>query len=189
MAELEIPHAEFPGPGDKLFVESPWGAFTENHGEANRSYHLLQGYKEAADALVELAGVNWHLGRRYVNPIVFLYRHHVELQLKFLIFKYGSVVGIKPDRSNHNIEHLWSNCLNIIKGMNADGDPEALAAVGEILNEFSLADKRSMAFRYAADKDGKAFPVPSAVDLANLKAVMDKLHLYFDCLWSLLDEN
>ena len=86
-------------------------------------YGLREGYKNSADELVEIVLKNGSDTRKldtYVFPIVFLYRHSIEISLKHIYFR---AYGVFPKqcqqlkrywhlpRIKNQIEYLGQNTL------------------------------------------------------------------------------
>lgn len=134
------------------------------------------GYKEAGDLLLQnvLGG-----GRQntLVYPIIFLYRHYIELMLKEIILNgwaYLGIAGKFPDK--HNIDILWGICKDILQKMDKAVDPEFTKSKGyketlgvyhaleADLKVFSEWDPNSQAFRYPIDKKGN----PMVIDLKSI---------------------
>ena len=80
----------WPEIGDRLFLEGHGaeGAFLANR-PGERLYHLTIGYKQAADLLVEQTEIKAWSRQKLVYPIVFCYRHFLELTLKALLNSLG----------------------------------------------------------------------------------------------------
>ena len=118
-----------------------------------------------------------------IYPILFNYRHGLELAMKWTIAIYGTreIDGIdqigKNDR--HNLLKLWKLCVKIRKRFGANDD-DATRAVERIVKEFHDLDKAGITFRYGWSTDGKAIEMPSRViDLENVRDVMDGVAGYF----------
>ncbi len=122
------------------------------------------GYREAVEAL--LAEVIERSGTldTLIYPIVFDWRHHVELRLKVtfltghLLFE-GSKATIPP---HHRLDDLWRDVRTYVLKCWPDGDPGELAEVDAHIAELSRIDKDSFVFRYTLDKRG-ASALPSAL--------------------------
>jgi len=138
------------------------------------------GYKEAGDLLL---GKALHGGRQHVliYPIIFLYRHYIELQIKEIILNGSSYLGKSTKVPTiHNLEKLWEMCRGVLSEMDRDileqlGEKERSkyeayeAALGEDIRVFSQWDPNSEYFRYPIDKRGDNIVV-------NLKDIhLDKL--------------
>ena len=76
------------------------------------------GYKMAGDLIVQhMENIEKN---NLVFPIVFLYRHYIELRLKEIINNGYLLLNIKNDNQihymkEHNIDKLWNETKNIIR--------------------------------------------------------------------------
>jgi hypothetical protein len=114
------------------------------------------GYKKAGDLLVAYVikeRINQDI---LVYPIVFLYRHYIELRLKELIRK-GNLLLDSPGRfpQHHLIDKLWSECRKILKKIWPEENADDLNEIEKYINDFSECDPTSTAFRYPKDKKDK----------------------------------
>ena len=142
----------------------------------DRGSILATGYRSAGDAMVTAAqeyGVTDFL----VYPIVFCYRHYVELTLKRITKIVAEVDGSKrPEPRVHNLGNLW-NSLLFEMGQRIDpNEREAFDAVSELIAELDSVDRKSQTFRYV-----EAIPF-DRVDLQNLKVVMERLATFLEAL-------
>ncbi len=135
------------------------------------------GYKRAADLLVEHVKHTGEDQDTLVYPIVFSYRQYLELRLKELIIGGSRLLGIPDEFPNtHNINKLWRLCRIILEKVWPEGPCEALCTVEECIDQFSKKDPWSTAFRYPTDVHGDpSLPGLREIDLANLSTVMDKI--------------
>ena len=80
-----------------------------------RSEFYIRGYKKAADILVDHVLLTDSDLDTLVYPIVFLYRHYLELLVKNIIENGAKYLGIeeKP-KTNHHLDTLWSKAKEII---------------------------------------------------------------------------
>jgi hypothetical protein len=155
-----------PGPlhlGDRLFINDqaqieldtleghPYSGFKSG---AIVSYS--NAYMEAAERLVQ----TFH--QRSYNtitlPIVFLYRHYIELKLKELI-DLGNKRYSKPstphlDRilKGHRIDHLWYELKPLLQQAHPVEKNDEIEAVEACIMELSKVDEGSFSFRYPVDK-------------------------------------
>ena len=74
---LECITERWPQTGDRLFA--PSRTATLAHTPDERLYRLTRGYKRAADVLVENTLCARGDQRNLIYPIVFCYRHYIEL--------------------------------------------------------------------------------------------------------------
>src|SRR3954465_614898 len=122
-----------------------------------------EGYREAADKLVQEVvetGVNQDI---LVFPISFLYRQYIELQLKHIISE--SRIFLDKGASfpeHHKIHDLWNTANALMARIIKDHDQSIseyiskadIKNIKEIITEFVKVDPDSFSFRYPKDKEG-----------------------------------
>lgn len=185
---------KWPKKGDRLLrADDGWmrGVTFEEH-QISRHAHIWNGYMRAGAALVEQCQTS-ERGMRHevVYPILFCYRHGLELAIKWIIERYGRYSNTRnEDHAHHNLWQLWKTCKQIIIEVGSDGDNESLQAVEQIVKDFHDLDKGSFSFRYAADKQGAVIRLPNAsFDLANIRDVMEAVNNLFIGADGQLDYN
>ncbi len=180
MSESSIP---WPRKGDRLFKgDADWWNNACLNYEHDQWNMYVDGYKQAADLLVEHVK-KARSGQDYlVFPIVFLYRQYIELRLKKLI-KDGNLLFSIPEEfpRHHKVGELWKPARKILERAWPGGPAEDLDAVEECITQFSEKDPFSIAFRYPVDKDGN----PSVtslrhINLRNLSEVADRVASLLD---------
>lgn len=185
------PEFIWPEPGDRLFV-----APGRRHDEGTLAPHawtrlvlMADGYREAADRLVDAAAARTALQGTVVYPIIFLYRHFLELELKYVLMTYGRHFDEQADWKSHSLTHLWEKVRPIIETAGGGTDDRgANDAVEACIREMSVADPMSFSFRYPVEKGGEPKVLAfETVDLGNLCRTMRKIANYFDGLDGLLD--
>jgi hypothetical protein len=187
---LDMQHRR-PRKGDRLLRRSDdW-----NHGVAfskqpiTRHVHLADGYMSAADGLIELCTQPGYEHERHsvVYPILFNYRHGLELKLKWFVVMYGGS-GIEGIADTHNLWKLWKRCRAIVDEYRSGGK-EADDAIEQIVKDFHDLDKQGITFRYGWTNDGREIKLPDhMVDLNNLRDVMKGVENYFTGLDGWLDD-
>jgi len=166
---------------------------TANHPAAYLA--LARGYLEAGDVLAD--GLPSDLGTNYhslVMPIMFLYRHAIELSLKALI-RMERKLGVSANEDFENREHRLAILLRFV---------EQHLPPGTVLSEpyrsvvalFDAIDHRSYDCRYPTASDGSSpsratwsfefFPIRAAVSAAR-EEISGKVVL--DHIRSLADEE
>lgn len=149
------------GEPEEVEPEANWGILIG--GMASYDEELMaMAYKEAADMLVEQALRSGDRSWAVAPPILFLYRHTVELYLKLVV---------KPDRRNHSLSELVEQASEIAERRVGKRLPEWAKAR---LLEFADYDPRSTTFRYA---NGRA-PLPFGeywIHLDHLRRVTEVL--------------
>lgn len=170
--------ANWPKEGDKLFgpgKDPKTIALLEQWGHGFSLY--ADGYKKAADIVVEKVAETGSDQDYLLYPVCFLYRHYVELRLKELIDLgrrlFSSSNGF-PE--THKIDSLWSECRPLLEKAFPEGDKSDLDVIQTCIQEFASVDPKSESFRYPKDKQGKpTLEGLKAIDLKNLSEVMNRL--------------
>jgi hypothetical protein len=139
------------------------------------------GYKEAADVLVRNI-VKRNAGQDLlVYPVMFLYRHYLELEIKNLIFLCNHYQDNTANFSTiHGIDQLWGTCNKLLSEIFPNESITERKETTRLINEFSKIDSNSMAFRYPHNKDGKTPLLNiSKINLHNVQDVMEKISNLF----------
>lgn len=180
------PQYLWPKRGDRLLraTDDRDKAVTFSSRAFDRHVHIWSGYMRAGAALVEEAereAVDRHF---LVYPILFNYRHGLELAIKWIIERYGGYVSLTLDRTdlNHDLWSLWTLCKKVfieIEGSEVVSDG-TFKAVEQIVKDFHDLDKTGIGFRYSNNKDGLTIKLPDTpIDLGNVKNVMEAVDNYF----------
>lgn len=133
----------------------------------------VTGYKASADALVEKVLCRKGSADNLVFPIVFLYRHYLELRLKSFI-ALGKKMKIIDSGVvfSHSLSELWPASKSVILSAISDKkDHELVDNIKRVIDEFIAVDKASTAFRYNKRKDGTNSV--GAIECINLKLLSD----------------
>lgn len=121
-------------------------------------------------------------------PMLYCYRHFIEISLKALIQVCSKLSGTRiADSLNltneHSLARLWNeaNRLSHEAFPPHPNDATTDKAVESLINEFNQIDPDSQTFRYDTDKSGKSVikKLPE-VDLQQLITTMAKLKTFFD---------
>lgn len=150
------------------------------------------GYKKAGDILVEniVAGAYSDDRNTLIYPIVFLYRHCIELYLKSIIYEGNQLLFGKPVawREHHDINKLWIECRTVLENLWPEASREPLENIDTCLKEFFEVDPNSFSFRYHVKKrddedkkDGKPIGKPSlpnltTINVKHLSEVVDEIY-------------
>jgi hypothetical protein len=156
--------------GDILFREVHADEGDKNSWEMNANvcgateYSYSEGYRLAGRVLADHVIQNRWDTDFLVYPIVFLYRHYVELQLKRLIPNGAFLTGQSlsgPDwkllSSCHNLEQLWRLLEPILRKLAKEGfgiKPNEIEATGSYIRQIHNIDEGSFSFRYLTTKSG-----------------------------------
>lgn len=148
-----------------------------------RWYSYERGYKLAADMLLRKA-LEECPSRSLLFPIVFLYRHHLELSLKSSLLAAARLkLGVAPDSSTHDLLSLWEQVKRVLPAVWPGLDAGRAHACEACLREISDVDRRSSSFRYPFDKKGEQnlYGIES-VDLGNFREVIEGVSNFLDCV-------
>jgi hypothetical protein len=193
LLEEHINNAPWPRKGDVLFKADDdwWNTACLNFLHSSQELELYaRGYKQAADILVDHISAMKRYQDMLVYPIVFLYRHYIELCLKE-IFRDGNILLDEPKEIpiHHKIDELWKDCKIILKKLQRDSIKDDLEAVDEIITQFSEMDPSSFAFRYPTDTKGKkSLPDIRHINLRNLAEILDRIEAFFVGVSSVIGE-
>ena len=121
---------------------------------------IADSYKDRADDLVEIAMNNRDIAYQYTYPILFLYRHSLELYLKI----------ISTDvKKTHKFDNLIQNLREKAKDRLST---EILRELIRRINEFKELDNRSTRFRYGNQLGGEYL-----IDLGQLQMTFNEITL------------
>lgn len=179
----------WPKDGDRLF-----GKHRSWHRAVNfpinreiRRVSIWYGYMNAGDALIAACTEDPSLRDILIYPILFNYRHGIEIAMKVINSEYGrySTVDVS-DLSGHDLTKSWSICKEIITEVESN---EHIRPVERILEDFDQIDKSAQTFRYPEDMRGNFIELPEEYfDLQNIRDVMQGVFNYFDAVYSQLDD-
>lgn len=141
------------------------------------------GYKMAADALVEQIRGD-AVEDRLICPVLFLYRHFVELKIKQTIFSLDNLQGTKMPEGlflRHELTQLWAYLKNQLIQLKYP-DEKVRDALESIINELDQLDPRAMRFRYSHDRDLNEMPLPKSISMAHLSQTIQKVSNAFSLI-------
>ena len=181
----------WPKKGDRLFRDSEdWDhGVNFSRDEVSRHVHIWNGYMNAGAALIEACQEDPYKRHFLIYPILFNYRHGIELAMKWIISMYGGYSSVEiSDIEHHDLWQLWKLCKQIM--IEVGGEDEAIPVVEQIIKDFHDLDKSALAFRYSRDKNGVLIALPDrTIDLENIHEVMEAVSGFFEGADGLLDAN
>lgn len=190
---LEIGSSDYRWPerGDRLLRRSDSGKLDVEFVEDPNMKHvaLWDGYLSAARGLIDLTLQDGYQHERHtvIYPILFNYRHGLELAMKWMILHYDGS-GYQGVFEDHDLLCLWQQCKAIIEGYGSP-DPAIDAVVERVIKDFHELDKSGVNLRYGLTKGGSIIRMPKVpIDLENIRDVMDGITSYFDGLDGWLSE-
>lgn len=127
--------------------------YMPDHGTA-----YTEGYRRAADILIGHIDASGRDQDFLVYPVMFLYRHHIELLIKQII---GLALALAEEpekhqykKDNHNLNTLWPLAQKLIMDVDESYRPSDFKIVKEVVKALHQADERATDFRYARRNDG-----------------------------------
>jgi hypothetical protein len=167
-------------------VNVTWG--DDQHG-------YTEGYRRGARLLVEYVTEQQRDQDYLVYPIIFLYRHHIELALKNLIRQAPYVIDRPLSMTEtqhldrHRLDLLWQDFKPMFADVcKAAGWGKLNAAdeegIDNYIRQFTALDQESFSFRYPRSKKGLP-SLPSELRRINLRhfaELVERLADYLDAL-------
>lgn len=160
----------WPRKGDQLFTEDGHWFHSACLGWSRDEWHgYAEGYRRAAEIVVEQV-MKTHYGIDYLGyPVVFLYRQYLEVSLKSLLRLGTSLHGIDDTLSlGHPLSPLWKRLRPLIQRAWPDAPAEGLDAVEEIrsairsqrpsIDSVSLSGRQSRATLSADSREYQSGP-------------------------------
>lgn len=143
----------------------------------------VAGYFNAARALLEGPPDRFFL-MFAIYPVLFLYRHYIELEIKNLMMRTSEILQIPHPNfgTDHDLLSLWSKFKQMLPA--AHSALQNAANIERILGQFSTIDPKSMDTRYGLQRDLLTSTVATPVDISisNLRQTMDRLEGEFRVL-------
>lgn len=160
----------------------------ENNARINfkgdQQYAYSLGYKEAADFLANNAS-DMNMQDIFVYPIAFLYRHHLELQLKLIINLGRQLLNQEEAiKTQHNLQKAWSLAKEIIVRIWPSGNLEELNDIDYVVSEYQKIDPNSTTFRYSSDIQGNSHSnMPKYINIFSLYSSVNKAASILDNIY------
>lgn len=193
MASVKQSKKEF----EKVFSDLGEPDFIAGIGGENH-HNIAAGFGMAGEILFKKIEARPRLITALAYPMLYCYRHNLELQLKMLVrmmFYYfacnDSTQFHRAEKSlgkswinTHSLEVLW----NLLKPflLTCPIKTKSLHVMEKAIREFQNIDPQSMAFRYSTNTKGE---ITLADRKINLKQVVDYFKdvdvIYADCYWAI----
>jgi len=149
---------------------------------------FADGYKLAADRLVDQVEGN-PPEDCLIAPILFLYRHWVELKLKELILSLKAFSVAEITRPNHHrLYHLWSIVKANLHYLR-DSNNQDFILLDARINELDGLDPDGYRFRYPVNTKSEITDLPESLGIKNLKDTMEKISKAFGLIDGGLDSE
>jgi hypothetical protein len=175
--ELEQQHWPWPAPGRELVTDAApdWHNLACLNWTPNTWPGYVEGFRRGARHLVEQVDRSGRDQDYLVFPILFLYRHYLELQLKRLISRGRQLLDLEePTPRSHDLWRLWQTCRTILDQVSPGDAVEELNIVGEHIRTLAAIDPTAQAFRYPVDTRGQP-SLPKELTLINLRHFSEQM--------------
>lgn len=142
------------------------------------------GYRQASEILLQrfLDDPDGTAGDRdsLVLPILFLFRHYLELRFKDILV-YGQLLSGQQAQwlLGHPLDDLWAETQKIVKATYGADVPQEFAKVEECVTDLTQLDADSQSFRYPRDKNGRPMFEHIVIGLKTLHVTIGSIG---DCL-------
>lgn len=153
-------------------------------GRGARSYYRV-GYldtaRDTASALRKRDGTN-----ASAMPVLYLFRHYVELALKDILAAGGAfAIDFADKKFGHDLTALWNEVGKVLDNFRFEATADQHSAINELVE----LDARADAFRYALDRaEQQQFERIGSVDLDALLTAIDDLSMFFEGVLDKLEE-
>jgi hypothetical protein len=131
----------FKEPPDEL-DENWFGVLIGTFGGYRDFFSVAQSFKNAANCLIDTHKNNFHEDE-ILDPLLYLFRHALELYMKALIVTYDNACDVKAIYG-HSLDKLFSRVEDVISSLGYYIPQKAK----NIIDEFNEIDSGAFSFRY-----------------------------------------
>jgi hypothetical protein len=146
-------------------------------------YGYEEGYRRAAHVLYEHIAATSTGMDTLVFPLIYLWRHAIELQLKKVIANGRRLRDVVPHiPKTHDLVRLWKLAQTEITALDEAVIPET-EVVDHVLDELQQLDPEATGFRHPEDNKGQPnlTSPPSLLDLDNVQEILTDVHTFLEC--------
>ncbi len=153
------------------------------------SYGYIQGYLRTGEILADYINEKGFEQDVLIYPLLFSYRHHIELILKKIIKSGNLLLEDGTDyHDNHRLTKLWKDSKTIITKVctneNLEKMVEIMGKIDPYINELDDIDQRSDAFRYweGTKRMGRPKNVPNVynINVRHFRKCIDFIVTFLD---------
>jgi hypothetical protein len=142
------------------------------------------GYRDAAELIFRRLAEDRGGRDTLVFPLVFLWRHAIELQLKNIVER-GQIVLEEQAAypKHHGLREIWTMAIRVIKELQEEDNGE-IENVSKIIAELCTLDPDSAGFRYHETKKGQPTldAAPEYLHLGSINDALSGVSSYLDCV-------
>ena len=150
-----------------------------------------KGYFEAAQRIAASSFSTPHLIDVMIYPLVYLFRHGIELGLKHLAQKLPLIFDEKNQvHTTHRLLDNWLIVRRYLEQLPDGGnDPQPIQTVDRVLKDFVQLDPKGEAFRFPQSTDGQPYlDEVSVINIGVLAEAMKDVREAFD-FWFTVTET
>ena len=151
-----------------------------------------EGYRRGAEILIRTVQEIQSDQDYLVYPIIFLYRHHIELALKRIIVRAAFLIERsltdreKQHQGKHRLDVLWQDFKPMFAAICKANDwnepaPDEAAEIDDYIRQLSELDLDSFSFRFPRSKKG-ARSLPKDLTHINLRHFGERIRRLADYL-------
>lgn len=141
------------GTSDSIIFKEPpnnlsenwFGALIGTFGGYRGFFDVAQSFKNAANCLIDTHKKNY-FEYEILDPLLYLYRHAIELYMKALVMVYDGNCDVKK-KYGHSLSKLFEQIEIIIKELGYEMPQKSK----DMIDELNEIDKDSFSFRYDGD--------------------------------------
>jgi hypothetical protein len=141
--------------------------------------YVSYSYSRAFEALARKAFDEGARGGNLGNPLLFLARHSIELELKSAIVEYSETDDTSPELAGHNLVALWKHLCGYMERWGVPANDDWGVNVAKAIADIQEADPRGDRFRYPLDIKCQPFE-PSRVEIEGLIRAHNSVTTYLD---------
>lgn len=187
---LQTPPLPWPGASHGLTKPGPTWALSANFGWSKGSpVSRIMGYREAAQVVFEQIQSDRSGRDTLIFPLAFLWRHAIELQLKWIVARGQVVVDEAAEYpKTHNVQKLWAMAQVVIAELN-EPDHGEIENTTRIIDELSALDPEATGFRYHEDKKGQPSltTTPDSLDVGQVHEALSGVSQFLDGVSDVLE--
>ncbi|MDB5344234.1 MAG: hypothetical protein JWP89_2611 [Schlesneria sp.] len=189
----------WPEKGNKAFVPVRHGAYFHMPSVLAFNPVHVRAFKAAAEIILDKCEADGDMpsNDKFVFPVLYLYRHGIELNLKAIIrvgigLEFFKKEDVAKDLERHNLANLWNHAKKLLLDHWSEDDPGPVHATDSIINELHESDPDGQKFRYESAKGGKLNKyekLPDRISVINLKKTMDGVFHFLGATCAGLEEH
>lgn len=151
---------------------------------------MAWAYMEAGDRLALRMAKTLSPWEILGTPMMFLYRHYIELQLKCLLHDAGELLDAPETIGpKHYLLSLWKRVRKLLLKISRQKEDEWFRRADLIIGEFDSIDPTSFAFRYPVGIDGRpSLDKDLYIDPKNVRRMIEELNILLDGASSQISE-